>query len=159
MSRSISQDFRDNIYSPEMLSVPLITFRLSHPDLLEDILVVNNNENIVWNGDTFLATSFKFTPPSMEESKEAGATVSICNVDRRLISLIRSIQGGLTAEANLIVVGDTIEREAGPWFFYMNQITYNKDSVTGSLTSNYRSRQVLSTIKINVNNFPGIVEA
>lgn len=50
--------------------------KFSHPTL-ESVLLVNNNENIVFNGEEFKASTFDYSPPSPDGT---GATLNISSL-------------------------------------------------------------------------------
>ncbi len=88
----------------------LLTF--THPSLSEPLRLVNNTEAITYDGQSYEAFPFKFTPPAEDEEREAVATVKVSNVDRRLAEVLRQIQG--LAGVDIQVVRwkqDTVTRE------------------------------------------------
>jgi len=158
MSRTVSSTVRSEIQASETYLVPLVVLTIDHPNMAEPVRVVNNNEDIVFETNTYKAASFKFTPPSQEGSELSGATITIANIDRSLMSILRAVTDPPTIEAVIVLVGDTgVEREAGPWTFDLAGIQYDKDKITGQLTYNFRPKQSLSTIKVTLRDFPSLI--
>lgn len=159
MPRDVSQVFRNELYSPSMRVVPLVTIDITHPSIHPQVIrLVNNNQNIVWDGNTYLASSFNFTPPMQEESSAQDASISIQNIDRGLVELVRTIEGKPKIVVNIVIASDDVVREAGPFSFLLGGVTYNKDIISGSLTYDIRPTQILSTLKYSVSLFPGLVQ-
>lgn len=157
--REISPNARAQVQSPEIQEVIVVTLDIDHSSLAEPIRVVNNIQDIEWNGNLYEAASFKFKPPSQEEGELSRATLTMSNIDRRLIETVRSINSAPTITANIVFVGATVEREAGPWIFDLSEVNYNAQSLSGSLSLNIKPKQTLSTIRVSFNNFPGLVKA
>lgn len=158
MARTISANARSQIQATETQDVILVVLDINHSSLANPIRVVNNNQNIVYNGNTYLASSFRFTPPAQEEGELRRATLSISNVDRSLITLVRSITTSPTVTANVVFVGATVEREAGPWDFDLFDVSYNAETITGTLVYNFKPKQTLSTVRVTFRDFPSLVQ-
>lgn len=158
MSRSISSNARQQVQSPEMNDVLLVALDIGHPSI-PTIRVVNNNENIEWGGNTYEASSFKFQPPQQQEGELQNASLTLSNIDRRMVEAVRSISSSPTITANILFVGATVEREAGPWVFDLSEVRYNAETITGTLTWNLKPKQTLSTVRVTLNNFPGLMRA
>lgn len=159
MPRQISQNFRNQLNSTEVYDVPLILLDITHTSIAPEVIrVVNNNENIVYGGNTYLATSFTFIPPETEGESLSNAKLSISNIDRRFIALFRTITGAPSVTAQIVLVGDTVVREAGPWEFKLSQVSYDSRAITGELSYDLRMDQLLSPIKVTLTNFPGLIQ-
>lgn len=167
MSRTITNHARQQVQSSQVQDVILVVLDITHPGSdtvpATNIRVVNNNESITWDGNLYEAASFKFTPPSQEEGEASAARLSISNIDRRIVEVVRSINSSPKVEANIVFVryDDTVpavEREAGPWTFDLSQVSYNAKTVTGTLSFNFKPKQTLSTVRVSFNNFPGLVQ-
>lgn len=158
MPREISSVAREQIQSSNVTHVALVLLEIDHPDMAAPIRVVNNNENIVYDGNEYLATSFRFTPPAQEGNELRDASVSISNVDRRFVQTLRSVSSPPTIKAIVVLVGETVEKEAGPWEFILAQANYDADVIQGVLTQRIFFKDRLSTIRVNVNNFPSLIQ-
>lgn len=91
--------------------VVLALLTIEHPSITP-IRVVNNNENIVSNGNTFIAFPFNITLPS--DSEDPGlAELQIANVDRSMIEAIEAITTPATCKVQIILAStpSTIEYE------------------------------------------------
>ncbi|NCQ54620.1 DUF1833 domain-containing protein [Candidatus Parcubacteria bacterium] len=159
MPRNISQNFRNQLNGTEVYDTPLVILSITHESITPQVIrVVNNNQDIIYDGDTYLATSFSFVPPEEEGESLSNAKLTISNIDRRFIALFRTISGSPSITAEIVLVGDNVVREAGPWEFQLSQISYNSRSITGVLSYDLRIDQILSPLKVTLTNFPGLVQ-
>lgn len=159
MPREISQNFRNQLNGTEVYDTPLVVLSITHDSIAPEVIrVVNNTQDIIYDGNTYLATSFAFTPPEEEGETLSNAKITISNIDRRFIALFRSIQGSPSVTAEIILVGDNVVREAGPWDFKLSSISYNNRAITGVLSYDLYIDQILSPVKITLTNFPGLVQ-
>lgn len=156
MPREITQDVRSDIYRTEMYKVPIEALTFTHPDEPEPIRVVNNTQSIEFEGNTFLPVSFSFTLPAQGDDNDGRAQLSICNIDRNIVSLIRSISGVIQVSYEVFLVGDTVVREVGPYDFDFRGATYTSETVTGQLVYTFYKDRRLSTVRYTLDKFPGL---
>lgn len=111
--------------------ITLITF--SSPDLAAPLRFALNDEDIVSNGNTYLASGFQYKPPSEGDSGVSAGTLRIDNVDRSITDAIHQ----MTASPDITIVEilasdpDTAQSTL-PAFKFFN-IGWNKDTVEGSI--------------------------
>lgn len=81
--------------------------KFSHPDL-EAIRLVNNNENILFNGEVYAASSFTYTPPS---NNGTGAHLSISSLpdEDNLFNFIESADYRYNMQVVGVLVEDSIQ--------------------------------------------------
>lgn len=162
MPRDVSDLTLNEVYSMETGMVFLDIVKISHSELVEDIYLVNNNEDIEFEAVTYKASYFKFRLPQEIDGEVNTATLTMGNVDRQLIPALRTIQTPLTISMSTILVntltGD-ITREIGEYVFDLMQVSYNVDTITGTLVYDFKTQQSMGSIRINYNNFPGLQKA
>lgn len=165
MPRSINPRARTQVQSSEIQDVILVVLDIDHTSLSSPIRVVNNTQGIEWNGNTYEASSFKFKPPAQEEGELSNATLTLSNIDRRIMETVRSIDSAPTVTANVVFVKHdeldpalAVVKEAGPWAFDLSEVRYDAKSITGTLTLNLKPKQTLSTVRVTFSNFPGLVQ-
>jgi hypothetical protein len=81
--------------------VVLVLLTISHPEI-ETIRVTNNNEDVLSNGNTFLAFPFDITLPPDSEDPGA-AQLTIANVDRKIIGALEDITDPPDCEAQIVL--------------------------------------------------------
>lgn len=156
MPKEVSPNLRAQMYATEMQDVPLVVLDIVSG--ANHLRFVNNNENIIYDGNTYLATSFQFTPPGLSEGEIESASIAICNIDREIVTIIRTITDPPLVTANLVLVGASVVREAGPWEFELRDVSYNAKTLSGTLVYNIHNKEILSTIKFIPANFPSLSE-
>jgi hypothetical protein len=156
MSRNISNTARIAINAPQTDQVFLVILTIDHPDLSSPMRVVNNKQSVISNGETYIATAFSFIPPAQEDGVISNSQLSIDNVDRLMVQVIRTISSPADISASIILADSPDVVEAGPWDFKLRDVTYNRETVSGELVYASYLRDNLGTIKYKNINFPGL---
>ena len=78
----------------------------------DTIRVVNNNEDVVSRGDTFLAYAFSLALPVDDGERQPELLLTIDNVDQRLVKAIRELLTPPTVKFEMVlsISPDTVER-------------------------------------------------
>ena len=137
--RSLSLPAIQQMMAQEASDVFLVYAKVTHPDLPEPIRVVNNTESIDFDGFTWIGLPFKPLLPSDREDEIPTVTISIDNVDRELVGLLRGIQSPAQFEMGVIRVDaqGVAHREIGPMNFVLKQVNY--DALTVRLSLGYEA--------------------
>lgn len=154
MARTITANAREQVQFTEMADVLLVVLDITHADLTGTLRLVNNNQSITYNSNTYSASNFKFIPPAQEGGEVVSAKLSFSNVDRTLLAALRSIPTAPEITVNIIFYGTSAVREAGPWVFYLKDILYDVKTITGTLAYKFNPKQKASTIIMNYADFP-----
>jgi hypothetical protein len=104
MARAYSAAYKSTLAAVSAPEAPLILMEISHADLAAPVRVVNDTQNIVSNGDTFIAAPFRGVLPDDVEGQLARARIAIDNVGRDLMYWIEASSGGQGAEVRLMQV-------------------------------------------------------
>lgn len=67
-------------------SLPYL-IKMYHPDY-GSLYFVNNNENVIYNGNTFLSSTFKYTPPKTVGGVLRNGTLEITAINNEVIDII-----------------------------------------------------------------------
>lgn len=154
--RTISATAKQAVFASQTEQVFLVILDIDHPDLGSPIRVVNNNQDIVSNGNTYVATAFNFILPAQEDGVISNSSLSIDNVDRTIVNTIRSISSTPTVTASVILASDPNVLEAGPWEFQLTDVSYDRQQVKGQLIYESYMRDNCGTVKYKNLNFPGL---
>jgi hypothetical protein len=158
MSNPISATANQAIREPETKQIFLVLLKISHTDLPSTLYFVNNNENVVSNGDIYEATAFRFTLPYKEGNTIAPAQLIIDNVDRRVVEAVRSITTPADIEASIVLASDPDTYEYGPLELSLTNVSYNASTVSGDLLYvNFLGFNAGVHIMDNIK-FPGLAE-
>lgn len=114
--------------------MPLLT--ITHPSLQQPLYLANNNENIVSRGATFLGCPFQVNLPKEDGDQPGTATVSIDNVDRRIVDAVRTLPIGQPLSINIEIILASSPDYVEVTFpsLVMRNVTYDAEKVTGTLS-------------------------
>lgn len=111
----------------------VVLLEITHPDMPSPARVVRDTQDLVSNGNVFLACGFDFTLPDDGVSTPRAALV-VDNVGRELMSWIEASKGGRGAEVRLMVVlratPDVIEAD---YNLGLERIVVDQAKVNGDL--------------------------
>lgn len=157
--RSISTAAKKEVFASQSGAAFLSILKIAHSSITT-IYLVNNNEDIVYDGNTYEAYAFKFTPPSDKEGGKQSAQLILPNIDREILAIIRGISTPLTVSAAIIMVlpDNTVSKEAGWWEFELKNISYDAMTISGDLSFSFELNNNVSMIKYNNLTFPAIYD-
>jgi hypothetical protein len=159
VSRSVSTTMEGAITAPETSEIFLTLLDIEHGELPSGtIRVVNNNEDVTANTNTYIATAFQFTPPSQNDEDIQPAKITIDNVDRVIVEAIRTITSPATVTARIVLASDPDTTEVGPFEMVLQNVTYNASTVSGELIYLQYLQENAGTISLDNVNFPGLIE-
>src|SRR5690606_1992116 len=75
---------------------------ITHPDLAVPARFVNDNANIVVEGNTYFATSFRITRPDDVDQQTPQARLAVDNIGRELTQWLEVSNGGKGAKCRLL---------------------------------------------------------
>lgn len=129
--------------------------KITHDDLPENIYIAANTENVVSNGNTYLAANIHIKEPEQGETVPR-AEVTFGNIGRDMMDLIQEIQGEPTAEVSQVYTSepDTIVRNVGT--FKVKNVTGNLTAVTFELSFSGLSNIGVPKKKFTARDFPGL---
>ena len=104
MPRNYSANLKETINSTGAAESPLILLEIAHADLATPIRVVNDNQDLVSNGNIFIALAFRVTLPDDLEQGLPRAVIAVDNVGRDLTAWIEASGGGQGATVRLMQV-------------------------------------------------------
>lgn len=106
---------------------------ISHPDITT-VRMVNNPVDITSRGNVYLAFPFSLPLPQDMAESLASLTLTISNVDRRLVDELRSIGEPMQVTLEVITAATPDTVEQGPFTFDLVSATYSEDTISGRLT-------------------------
>lgn len=132
--RRLSTAAMRSLFTQETDLVWLLLLTISHDDLETPIRVVNNSENVMSRSNTFLAYPFQIMLPQERDDAPPSVTLTIDNVDQRIIAAIRGLSAGIKVTLEVVCSSDFNHVEVGPFNFEVSQIRYDSLTITGDLT-------------------------
>lgn len=111
--------------------VTLITF--SSSDLPSPLRFALNDENIISNGDTYLASGFQYKPPTQGDEAASTGTLRLDNLDKSITDAIHQMSSSpdITIVEVLVSDPDTPQYTLPPFKFF--NINWNRDTVEGTI--------------------------
>ena len=106
--RNISLSGSRNLLATSSSEPMLVMLEITHVDLAVAIRVVNNTENVVSQGNTFLATAFELLLPDDIEGQIPQATLSVDNVGQELTQWLEVSRGGQGARCRMMMVSPSL---------------------------------------------------
>lgn len=94
MSRNYSAQYKSTLAKVSADEARLILLEISHSALTTPVRVVNDMQDLVSNGNTYLACPFRFIPPDDFENQLPKARLAVDNIGRDLMYWIETTSGG-----------------------------------------------------------------
>jgi hypothetical protein len=143
-----------SIHAEDTDEVWLVLLTINHADLDAPIRVVNNTEDIVSGGVTYIALPFELELPDQGE-RPGEARIRVDNVNRAIVEAVRTIQSPPSVEFKIVLASqpDTIEYQHSG--LTMRDVTYDLASVQGYLRYEDLSTEPVADI-ITPSRFPGL---
>jgi hypothetical protein len=156
MSHTLSATAKAAVFAQETSEVILAILTIDHSSMATPIRVVNDYNNIVSQGETYLGFPFDITFPDDSESQLPSAKLTIDNVDRQIVEAIRTLTGPATMSLSLILQStpDTIER--GPYELQMRNVEYDAMTVSADLLNDDIFNEPYPGHAYTPANFPGL---
>lgn len=154
--RELSNNAKIAVTSNSTSEVFLPLLKIEHEDLAEDLFFVRNMEQIVSNGNTYLPCAFDINLPAEKDGQINTATLSIDNVDRVIVTAIRSITSPALITVSIVLASDPDVLEAGPLEFTLRNVSFNAKTVSGDLVYEDRLFLNIPGNKFDPFLFPGL---
>lgn len=113
----------------------LLDISLTIDGIPEHYYFVNNTQQIIRNGTTYLPLAFRITLPA-EGDEITAATITIDAVDRQIIEVMRKAEDIPEVSFSLILASTPdADAEAGPFNFQLKKVSYNSMSLQAELST------------------------
>tara|TARA_A100000171_G_scaffold28305_3_gene26442 strand:+ start:2717 stop:3202 length:486 start_codon:yes stop_codon:yes gene_type:complete len=132
MTRAISASGLRELFAQESGHVLLAAVTFDHADLDDPVRLVNDMQSLQHNGTTYLGLPFELTLPPDSEDEIPTLQMKLDNVDRSLVTLLRSVEGPPAVDVEIVRVdpqGATTS-ELGPLPFSLLDSRFGATSVT-----------------------------
>ena len=104
MAKSHSAAYQRTINATSAEESPLILLEIDHSTFEQPIRVVNDNQDLISNGNTFVAMAFRCTLPDDREGQMPSARISLDNVGAELVAPLENSNGGEGATVRIMEV-------------------------------------------------------
>lgn len=133
MSNTISNDLKKEMYGQVSADPFLLLVTLSHPDFSSPIRLVNNTEDVVSRGETFIAFPMKISLPEDDGESIRDASITFDNVSGELIREMRKITTAIDATLETVLASDPNYVQIAYSDLKLNAINYNSRTILGKL--------------------------
>lgn len=134
MSRPVTLALKQALNAPETGEVFIVLLTIEHEELAEPLYFSLDAVNTVSRGHTFLALPFDLTPPEESGERPPAARLTLDNIDRQIVALLRSITTPLTVKFEVVRAADPETVEAVWDGFKLRNLSYNALTLQGDLT-------------------------
>ena len=135
---TVSDELKMAVNAPELDDEFIILVTLTHSSLSIPIRICSHDEDIVSQGETFIACPFEITLPLDDPEQPLRAQARIDNVDRRISESLERAQEVsrefIEVKFDLILESDPDTLEIEHDDFILKDVKVNSLDITGTLT-------------------------
>ena len=162
MSRQLSQRALRGIFAQETEEefIPLIF--MNHPSMPEPLRVAGANRAITTNdilgsNVTYEAYPFTVVMPSDHEDRPPEVSITIDNIDKRIVDTVRiAIDGSPTVTLSIVLAATPTVVEAGPFEFSVRSVEWDRLTVRGVISYEAILDEPYPAGTFNPVEFPGL---
>lgn len=156
MSTTLTETQRGELHAPQCATVWLHLVTITHDDLVAPIRLVDDRADIVSRSNTYTAWPFEIELPGEDPESFPGATLSLCVVDRTVLSQIRALSSApaVTVEVIRQSAPDTVV--VGPFSFDVASAQVSELGVTLALAHEPILNEPYPGLTYTPNRFPGM---
>ena len=159
MSRTLSALMQSAANAQETGEVILAIVSISHASIVGGPLrVVNNLTNVVSNGNTYTAFPFQVTLPEDTDDGMPKLRLVLDNVDRSIVSAIRSIPPSTPpiVQIDIVLASQPNTIEVSFTGLKLRQVSYDALTVEGDLAVNEDDLEPFPQGSFTPSKFPGL---
>jgi len=101
--RNLSQNGRKNVLATSVNEPMLVMLEITHAELAVPVRVVNDTQDLVSQGKTFLKCPFELMLPDDIEGQLPQATLSVDNIGQELTQWLEVSRGGQGAKCRMMM--------------------------------------------------------
>jgi hypothetical protein len=132
--RNVSPTALKAMLAQETGEVFLICLTMSHPSLNEPYLLVNDQVPLIRAAGTFQPFAFDVSLPNEQYDSLPQVTMTIDNIDTRILQAIRNLTGERPSVKMEVVLASSPNRvEVGPFSFNILSINYSDATIQGTI--------------------------
>lgn len=155
MSNELSQSLLSQLFKQNSEDPFFMLVTLSHSSF-DTLYLVNNTEELISNGNTFLPFPMRVTLPTDDGETLREVSIEFDNVSLELIDELRSVTDLIDVKIEMVLASnpDFVEIELAE--LKIRNITYNKQTVQAKLFMDDFLNTELNSERYTPANFPGI---
>lgn len=156
MANQLSNELLTELYG-QVSSDPYLTlFTLTHPSFTETIRLVNNSEDIVSNGETFIGFPVRVVLPPDDNETAREVNVQFDNISLELIDELRAVTTPIDVKIEMVLASnpDVVQQSIESLKF--KGIQFNTQVITAKLVMDDFLNVGLTSERYTPTIFPGI---
>lgn len=155
MSNDLSSNMLNQLFSQNADDPFLMLVTITHQSF-DPVYIVNNTEQIVSNGNTFLPLPMRVTLPTDDGETLREVTLEVDNVSLELIDELRSVTDLMDAKVEMVLASNPDFVEISIEELKIRSVTYNKQTIQAKLFMDDFLNTELTSERYSPQNFPGI---
>jgi hypothetical protein len=156
MPRPLSTSALQALFAQETEQAFLLLVKFYSPETSETYRCVLNTENITSNGFEFVATYFEVALPEVSDAAPAGCEISVDNVDRRLVGMLRSITQPLQVTLQVVLASTPDQIEMEYTDLVLREANWDVSKIRGKLVSEDPLNQIFPGHMYEPRTFEGL---
>ena len=165
MSRNLSNEAKHAMYSQSTDETFIVLLTITHPNFAEPIRLASDSfeflpvaqvRGVVSRGEEYIYLPFSITLPKQDDTGISKASLSIDNIDRRMVQAIRTADSSVSVKAEIVLASDVNNVEITVDKFKLAHITYDAFTISGDLSLEYYDLEPFPYKRFNPSDFPGM---
>ena len=159
MANQLSNQLIAQMFAQESGDPFLTLVTLTHPDFAGPIRLVNNQEDIVSNSETFSAFPMEITLPIDDDSNSAREIqITFANTSLELVDELRGVQTPISVQLDMVLASTPNIVEFSFQEFKLRQVSFNQFTVQGSLYMDDFLNTELTSENYSPSIYPGLYQ-
>lgn len=147
--------------APETAEVFLALLTIEEASLPETIRLVDNPEDVLHGGETYIASRFEIDLPSEDPDRPPTSRIRVDNVDRKIVEAISVAQAPVRLTFEVVTVDEgsphTVHNvEAGPFLFDVDAVEWDALTIQGELSFGEELKRRCPEDAYDQTNFAGL---
>ena len=155
MSNTLSPSLLAQLYGQTSSDPFLMLVTISH-SAFSTIRLVNNTENIISNGNTFMAFPVRIVLPVDDGETAREVSMELDNVSLELIDEIRTVTTPMDVKIEMVLASDPNFVQISLEELKIRNVSYDKQRITAKLYMDDFLSTSMTSEQYTPQNFPGI---
>ena len=165
MSRTLSAPAKAAIFAQETNKAFIMLLTVSHPNWVEDLhyasdpfeeLMTVSGRGVISRGEEYPFIPFSLNLPTQDDSGVAKASISIDNINREIVSLIRSTPSAVRIKIEIVLSTSVDTPEITIENFRLEQVSYDAMTISGDISIKYFDLEPFPSKQFTPSDFPGL---
>ena len=130
----VSSTFTSAIMGQETSEAFIVLIKIDHASLSSPIRISSDGVDTISNGETFISFPFELELPISDPDQPPRAKLTIDNVDRSIVTAIRSISTEATVDIDIVLASAPDVLEVSFSGFKLVNVDYDALTVSGDLS-------------------------